>query len=181
MGPERTRGPFLEGWLGMELVCTKLCHIICLVQLTHKGVVSNYLPLGFLNFSFKMPCIIIINQGMLFEPRLLRLEYWMVRRKADHGRQLCVYKETYFISWSTSLWWQAPFFIICAHRTGKGASSLLVKMGPAEASKKTLLFSFCTKVPRQKQAFLTFAFSRPWLSQLPVKKRASDGRPTRSH
>lgn len=47
--------------------------------------------------------------------------------------------------------------------------------------KNTVLFSVHTNVPRQKHAFLTFAFSRPLLSQLPVKNQAGDGRPMQSH
>lgn len=49
---------------------------------------------------------------------------------------------------------------------------LYCKNRAAVASKidTIVLFCFCTHVPRQKHAFLTFAFSRPLLSELPVKK-----------
>ena len=80
-----------------------------------------------------------------------------------------------------SPWWLEPFFFVPACGTGEGSSSSLVKMGWQKQAKKTVLFSFCTNVPRQKPAFLTFAFSRPLLSWLPVKNPASDGRPMRSH
>ena len=49
---------------------------------------------------------------------------------------------------------------------------LYCKNRVAETNKRDsiVLFCFCTHVPRQKHAFLTFAFSRPLLSELPVKK-----------
>lgn len=82
-----------------------------------------------------------------------------------------------------NLWRLQPVSLLMPRVQGR-VLVLYYKSRVAETSKtdSIVLLCFCTHVPRQKHAFLTFAFSRPLLSELPVKKnQASDGRPMLSH